>query len=202
MSAFLGPIHHWLYGKVRFQNELVEEILAAAREKGWTNVFAGADSLGVLEDGDLADLIDPYNIHGWLQERVSLVERRLAYTVTSLTKENPERLNEICHIADAFGRKHAFAGESIDDAYRHLETILLNGMPCDRVNVVLQQDEQEISWEQVADIHEAYWREFEGDPAMYDEIRKSLIRGIFAESPVEFKENGVHVYVLARRGSI
>ena len=33
MSAFLGPIHHWLYNKVQWHEELLEDILNKVEEK-------------------------------------------------------------------------------------------------------------------------------------------------------------------------
>ncbi len=34
MSAFLGSIHHWLYGKIEFQNGLVERLEASGMMVG------------------------------------------------------------------------------------------------------------------------------------------------------------------------
>ena len=36
MSAFLGPIHFWLYNKIGNQEQLTKEIAAAAVQNGWT----------------------------------------------------------------------------------------------------------------------------------------------------------------------
>ena len=35
MSAFLGPIHHWLYGKIQLQEALIRKIAEEAEKKGW-----------------------------------------------------------------------------------------------------------------------------------------------------------------------
>ena len=35
MSAFLGPIHFWLYNKIGKQEELTKAIAAYAEEKAW-----------------------------------------------------------------------------------------------------------------------------------------------------------------------
>lgn len=34
MSAFLGPIHFWLYNKIQLQEGLIREIAEMAEEKG------------------------------------------------------------------------------------------------------------------------------------------------------------------------
>ena len=35
MSAVLGPIHYWLYGKIGNQEELTAEIADLAEQNGW-----------------------------------------------------------------------------------------------------------------------------------------------------------------------
>ena len=36
MSAFLGPIHHWLYGKIQLQEAIIARIAAEAEAQGWS----------------------------------------------------------------------------------------------------------------------------------------------------------------------
>lgn len=89
MSAFLGPIHFWLYDKIKIQNEIVEEILDYA-EKNNENIRS--ELYAKFGDGDLkplSEVIDVTNIHGWLQERVARVERKLAYLVPKLIDNTP-----------------------------------------------------------------------------------------------------------------
>jgi len=40
MSAFLGPIHYWLYNKIQLQEELIKDIVP----KGVINIISGAGS--------------------------------------------------------------------------------------------------------------------------------------------------------------
>ena len=42
MSAILGPIHHWLFRKIKIQNDLTNVLIATAKDKG-LNVSALAD---------------------------------------------------------------------------------------------------------------------------------------------------------------
>ena len=37
MSAFLGPIHFWLYNKIQFQENLIDELVAYVTAKGWSD---------------------------------------------------------------------------------------------------------------------------------------------------------------------
>ena len=38
-----------------------------------------------LPEGDIGNIIDPTNIHGWLQDKIAIVERRIAYVAKNLT---------------------------------------------------------------------------------------------------------------------
>jgi len=79
MSAFLGPIHNWLYNKIKIQNDFTKELL---------NNFKLDISLEYedLLEGELSEIIDETNIHGWLQTQVSLVENRLSFAVKKYLK--------------------------------------------------------------------------------------------------------------------
>lgn len=82
MSAFLGPIHTWLFRKIKFQDELTNTILEIEAQE---ELVKRIDKAYVsLEQGELADIVDSANIHGWLQERISIVENRLAFVVTDI----------------------------------------------------------------------------------------------------------------------
>ena len=45
MSAFLGPIHYWLYNKIQLQEELIKDIVMYGEKEQW-KAFA---------DGSLAE---------------------------------------------------------------------------------------------------------------------------------------------------
>ena len=65
MSAFLAPIHNWLYNKIKFQDELVKYITEFVERKGYeAELLSQMDQrYGVLESGELADIIDENDIH-------------------------------------------------------------------------------------------------------------------------------------------
>lgn len=199
MSAFLGPIHTWLFTKIKFQDELVTKIEKLATEKNWIKDSLHGNPYSPLETGELADIIDQSNIHGWLQERVSLVENKLAYLVTVLTKEHPDRISEISRIAYEFGKDYAYTGKKeAKETYAYLETLLLNGMPCDRVNEMIKQDENEVLWRQVQDIHKSYWMMVDGNSDYYNTIRKNIINGILENSDLEFSYKESQIYQIRK----
>lgn len=199
MSAFLGPIHIWLYNKIKFQEEMTDAILQAAEEKGCAEGLRekAKNRYGILPSGNLEDFIETSNIHGWLQEKVSLVENRLAYVVTVLLKDNPDHLNEFLEAVYALGEKHS-AGRNltVSKAYEALENTLLNGMPCDRVNALIEESEKKLIFKQTTEIHADYWNLIQGDVNHYYILRHSLMKGMLSESGLEFTVNENHVYEL------
>ena len=108
MSLFLGPIHTWLYDKVKFQDSLTRAIADMALEKGYaTEEIKTLDtSLATLEEGNLEEIVNG-SIHEWLLERVGLVELRLAYVLSSILKEDASHIDEIEKVAYEFGAKQA-----------------------------------------------------------------------------------------------
>lgn len=199
MSAFLGPVHTWLYGKIMFQNEIVDRIVQMAEEKGWMNENIRVERYGTLEEGELANIVDESDIHGWLQEKVSLVENKLAYIVTVLTEEDAKRIMNITEVVYEIGTEHtADENVTVAEAYSYLETILLNGMPCDRVNEKVTEDENYIIWQQVTDIHEGYWSVIKGNLEFYYLIRESLIAGILKNTKIDYEEKDNHMFELRK----
>ncbi|MDD3239808.1 MAG: hypothetical protein PHW47_06975 [Lachnospira sp.] len=201
MSAFLGPIHNWLYNKIKFQDELIQCILQFVSTKDYQiPLLSQMDQrYGVLETGELADIIDESNIHGWLQERITVVENRLAFLITVTTDEHPERIIDINDVVYEFGRNHAAASDiSVKEAYELLNNCLLNGMPCDRVNDVTNEDENSISWVQTVDIHAPYWDMIHGNSEYYYAIRESLVIGMLENSGITYQQTGSQVFELRK----
>ncbi|MBQ7670480.1 MAG: hypothetical protein IJS45_07150 [Clostridia bacterium] len=171
MSAFLGPIHFWLYNKIGNQEKLTKEIAEYAASEGWIdNDKAFTKDLHPLET-----VIDEGNIHGWLQERINDAESRYASLVSHILKDNADRINTLCSIAFEFGRANAVNAESAKDAYKAFEDFFVNGMPCDRVNALMKESDDEVSFEMTQDIHAQYWN---GEGTMYYTIRKSVMDGM------------------------
>ena len=109
MSAFLGPIHYWLYNKIQLQEELIREIVSFGEESSW-KVFSDkklAEETVNKELRPLNELIDVMNIHGWLQERIQDAESRYALLVTRILKEDEKHLPALEEVAYNFGKEHA-----------------------------------------------------------------------------------------------
>lgn len=189
MSAFLGPIHFWLYNKIKIQNEIVEETLDYATNSLNNNMRD--DLYNKFGDGDLKPLdqvIDVTNIHGWLQERVNQVEKKLAYTVTELTKNNPENFQIIKDIFKSKGAEVSTfeKDSSLDEIYKAINDTLLDGMPCDRANSVVSQEDNEIIWKRNVCVHQQYWDDVQGDINDFYTLRDEFIEGLLSVTDVKY----------------
>lgn len=189
MSAFLGPIHFWLYNKIEIQNEIVEETLDYATNSLNNNMRD--DLYNKFGDGDLKPLdqvIDVTNIHGWLQERVNQVEKKLAYTVTELTKNNPENFQIIKDIFKSKGAEVSTfeKDSSLDEIYKAINDTLLDGMPCDRANSVVSQEDNEIIWKRNVCVHQQYWDDVQGDINDFYTLRDEFIEGLLSVTDVKY----------------
>lgn len=190
MSAFLGPIHFWLYGKIRLQEDLIRKIVECGEEKHWPEFSDGElrQQYVSTELRPLDQLIDERNIHGWLQERIHDAESRYAGLVTSLVQADPKHLPELEAIAFDFGREHAIPKTADSQgAYRIFDDSLLNGMPCDHVSVITKQDDDGFAWQLTEDIHGQYWTARGGAPEHYYLLRQQLMEGMLSSTALTLR---------------
>lgn len=186
MSAFLGPIHYWLYRKIEIQNNLANEL---ANRLGKDSVMPMLnDKYETLPEGDLEDFIQTDNIHGWLQEKVHLVEKRLAFAVEQLVDSNIT-MDEIKAVAYEVGSKitDLTVTTSAREAFGFLNNTLLDGMPCDHVNMMKQEEEDQVVWIRSTNLHEEFWSEQSRLENRYDLVRDSFIKGCLTNTNLEYK---------------
>lgn len=186
MSAFLGPIHYWLYRKIEIQNNLANEL---ANRLGKDSVMPMLnDKYETLPEGDLEDFIQTDNIHGWLQEKVHLVEKRLAFAVEQLVDSNIT-MDEIKAVAYEVGSKitDLTSATSAREAFGFFNNTLLDGMPCDHVNMMKQEEEDQVVWIRSTNLHEEFWSEQSRLENRYDLVRDSFIKGCLANTNLEYK---------------
>lgn len=186
MSAFLGPIHFWLYNKIGKQEELTKAIAAYAERTGWIQ----EQKKYTKELPSLENVIDESNIHGWLQGQIHDAEIRYANLIGSIM--NGERSEVIKKTAFDFGKENAIApSASPAEAYKAFEDFFVNGMPCDRVNVIVSESDEELIWQMTQDIHAQYW---DNNPAIYYSLRNEIMRGMLVETGLvlETRDNAVY----------
>lgn len=202
MSAFLGPIHYWLYNKIKLQENFIQNILDVSSEKNWCSGLEKEveESYGKLDNRPLEDIIDQSNIHGWLQSKISQTESRLAFVVTNIIRKNSKYIVELKEIAYGFGESKGASNDiTANDSYKFLNDNLIDGMPCDRVNEVLESDNDKIVWKQNRCVHSDYWINVGGDIDVYYTLRHEIIKGMLAESGLEYMANDDGLNIIRRK---
>lgn len=185
MSAFLGPIHFWLYNKIQFQENLIDELVAYVTAKGWSDKV---DQYVSTDRRKLDEVIDEANIHGWLQSRIHDAEGRYAALVLDAAGDDAEKFDALKEAARDFGAKQGLQAATAPETFHRLDDLLLDGMPCDQVNRVRESDDARIAWDRTMDLHSEFWQ---GHGDRYYALRQALVDGLLSatdyalESPAE-----------------
>jgi len=190
MSAFLGPIHFWLYNKIQIQQELLEEILTLTNDL-FPDLKEELDTqYGVSQTKPLEKVIDQGNIHGWLQSSISQVEYKLANCITYIINSNPELLSKIKLIFNTEGKEKSSLDSTSNatDAYKAIGDCLLDGMPCDHANSVLEENEDKVIWKRNTCVHTQYWEDVDGDIKIYYSLREAFISGYLRETQLVYEK--------------
>lgn len=175
MSLFLGPVHFWLYDKIKNQ-EALTSLIAEHFDKG-------AEYTKQLPP--LEEVIDEGNIHGWLQSQITDAETRYASLVSVILNENENALDEIKKVAYDFGRQNSLnENTDAENAYQAFNDFFVNGMPCDRVNMIVCSDVNSLRFKETADVHSQYWN---GDSSVYYQIRNEIMRGMLDGTSIKLK---------------
>lgn len=184
MSMFLGKIHYWLYNKITWFEGLEQDIVRLADANGLPIQELAAEVNAKYGEPTgrkpLEEVIDTGNIHSWLQEKIQSAELRQAALITAILKEKPKLKNSLQELASKQGK--AAAGEydskadTPEEAFNALNDYLLEGMPCDRVNDFLTNNENEFEWKTIMYLHKPYWLEVKGDVQNFYDMREEWIK--------------------------
>lgn len=181
MSAFLGPIHHWLYNKILWHEHLLEDIYALMPNDGVEIKRESEAEFGLPEKGPLESVIDGGNIHGWLQAKIQSLEYRMAYAITKGLENKATTFEALTTLYYQNGNKavehYHGALDTPHDIFKALFDYLLEGMPCDRVNQPLAQDETSLTWAKRLCIHTEFWQAVGGDVETFNALRLAWYEG-------------------------
>ena len=183
MSLFLAPIHKMMYHKIHFLDDLASNF-ATEEIKDMVN-----KAYPKVERGELAEVIDHNNIHGWLNDQVVLTEKRFAFIIESLLA-NGEALETLCQKASDAGKTQGFQGNA-KEAFMALNGLFLDGMPCDRVLDPIEVSEEKMVWQITEDVHGNYWQ----DGSIYYKLRDAWTEGFLTQSSCwyEHQDNKVTI---------
>ena len=204
MSAFLGPIHYWLYGKIELQEKIVVKVVALGDKKGLSELGETlAQKYGVFSTRPLEEIIDEGNIHGWLQDKVSRVEYKLAESVTEILKKDAGALEEIKGIFSESGAEAAQEllreeDLNLSGVFKGITDKLLDGMPCDHARALTKQEADAIEWSVMQCVHTTYWDEVGGDIEVFYALREAWLEGFSKALGLSFSKTAERSYMISR----
>ncbi|MBM4065154.1 MAG: hypothetical protein FJ266_05855 [Planctomycetes bacterium] len=173
MSLVLGPIHYWMFGKIKTTESRESAIVSAFKEK------YGADADKILDqvykkypktnhNKPLEELLANKSIHQGIQSLIVEVETREAAVVAAFCAKYPDAAK----VAGEAAHKHGIScgkeavkskGLSAADcnntskAFEIMGDFHSDGMPCDRGAQVVSESEKCTSWDHESCVHEPYW---------------------------------------------
>lgn len=184
MKEKLAPIHFIQHQRIHLQEQL-ESYLAG--RFGMENKLIDLENYHGTPSTDalLSDQIDHDNIHGWLEGHLIANEKRLSGLLAEIMKNT-----ELTALHDAyidFGHnlgstlKHQVSVHNGEELYQLLQTILVDGMPCDKVNTLVDASAHHLVFSSLKDLHAPYYEQAGFSPVIYHELRKSFIDGLLKE---------------------
>lgn len=198
MSRFLAPIHTWLFNKVKLYEGLETNLVKAYKEKYGNEVDTLYNEVqekygSPLEDRPIEELIDVSNIHGWLQNKIAIAETRQAALITKLVDKHGEEVKNIAlNLYSEQGNecgKDAKVKYDVNNApeiHQALNNYILEGMPCDRVNVTTVNTEDKLEWKNEMCLHRGYWDAVSGDISLFYELRDAWVKAFVENANNDF----------------
>ena len=167
MSLFLGKIHYCLFNKVLWFEGLEGEIIKLAKDKGIDVEKLEAEinsKYGVkTPNKNLEDMIDTSNIHGWLQGKIHSAEGRMAAWTKVILENNQDYILDMRKVYENQGvnaaneAKESLENINAETIFNSMNDYILDGMPCDRVNEVIDSSEESIMWKRRVCVHKNIW---------------------------------------------
>ncbi|WP_252247739.1 hypothetical protein [Clostridium sp. ZS6] len=206
MSLFLGKIHFWLFNKILWFEGLENEIIDVAKSEGLDILNLQKeieDKYGAkLPNKPLDEIIDTSNIHGWLQEKIYSSEGRIAAWTTVIIDNKREAKTKLEEIYTNQGimaakevKEEGVRLDSAEDIFNKVNDYILDGMPCDRVNEIINSNENCIEWTRRICVHKEIWDKESGDVEYFYFLRSLWIKAFVNEINNEFdyleENNGV-----------
>ena len=194
MSLFLGHVHFWLFDKIRWFEALEMEMTKYAKTQGmpgekWEAELTAQFGAPVGNQA-LESVIDTNNIHGWLQDKIHRAEGRHAAWVTRILGEGPQHMEGLKELfskqgALAAGNNSRSVGNS-EELYAALNDFILEGMPCDRVNEVVVNEDNHLQWVRTTCLHRSHWDGVQGDVHNFYTLRDAWITAFIENLHPEF----------------
>ena len=174
MSLVLGPVHHWMYKKIK---------TTEAREASIVDTFRdeyGKDADEILDavykkhprpdkNASLEELLGNVPIHQGIQNLIINVEAREAVIIAAFCEKYGDKAKELVitaahdHGVECGKRAVEERGDRGDctasKAFEFIQSYLCDGMPCDRGAEVQSEEDDCTTWDHTECVHEPYWKD-------------------------------------------
>lgn len=185
MSLFLAPIHELMYDKIHLQDFLAEKLI---ENLGDINAKKAFSNTLATEKGDLSQVIDKNNIHGWLQNQVNISEDRFADAVKLLTLNNVS-VDEMKDFLYSLGKDTHYELSDAASVFQLMNKLFLDGMPCDHINSIVDRTDSSLTFTRSKNIHADFFNERGLNGDLYFELRDSYLKGILDDTNFDIFEN-------------
>lgn len=185
MSLFLGKIHYWLFNKVFLLNNRTAKLVNALKihypqqiEEFWQYTLENT-APPLPPEKDLADLIDPNNIHAWLAAQINNAQMREAIFINECQENLPSEalmlikqtfISEAQILAEKLLVTENYSNVSAPELYTLLNDQLLNGMPCDSEDQIEQEGPLYIAWSKSSCSKLELWKSLNVNVALMQEL--------------------------------
>lgn len=203
MSAFLGPVHVKMYGRILYQDEMSKAMLDLAAKNGWGNDIENRVNSEAPEASKepLENIIDQSNIHGWLSQAVENCEKRFSKVVNEILEEDPKRIDELEKVLKELGRQYDLPAElNVEETHQTIHDILLDGMPCDFPFAITEQEADIVGWQVKSCPHARYWTNPNFGADTYYRLRDSWIEGVLENSGIIYSHTEPAEYFMRKEG--
>ncbi len=178
MKEKLAPIHFIQHNRIKIQENLEAFLIDL-----FTLQDIDSKSITVYgprtTDEPLETQIDHDNIHGWLESHLIANENRLSILSKEIINKNDETALHLAHAE--YGKRLA---ESIkedvhfsngQELFGYLNAVLLDGMPCDKINSLVEANDHHLVWKSKEDVHSKYYIEQALPEDLFLTLRKSFL---------------------------
>lgn len=187
MSAFLGPIHHIMFERIRLVDQRQQDLLAFAREAMSPTQAAALPQLKSLPEGDLEELIADAPIHAWLQSQMESVMHS-EFRLWAALADTPDRLRRVAQRLQMHGRQRGLnlLGERPEMAVdarlilQEVNRILLTSMPCDHVSEVIAASPKAFIERRDLLFHERIWQRAGLDESKALQLQEAWMVGLYS----------------------
>ncbi len=171
MSAFLGPIHHWLFKKIKIVESRRSQVITALQKRYGDEVTHLIEELEKeygekIEGRPLEEMVGENPIHGFLQAMIAKVEvgeGRLAAAV--INKYKGDGFHLLLEETEKHGRetgKTAIQEKSLKElspkeVHATLNDYFLQGMPCDHVTTASPRSNKLLELQHSRCLHKGNW---------------------------------------------